>query len=393
MEPSESRQHRALFMVGRDAYHPRAAGGDLQAWQWAVHLASQGWLVEYVAQSAPGLPAEEERDGVRILRRGDGPLLAWRAFRHYRRHAADIDLVYEDPIGSGRTPYLSPLYSRVTVIAVWHQVSADLLRALRPGSVAATMAVVERVLARFYRRSLLWAPSAERAGEVSAELGIPRERIAVVPPTLAHDIVIADAPASTPDQTVLCMGVMRSYKNFEHVVRAMGPVLAQVPQARLVIAGRHGDERYEQALAGEVHALGLGDAVEFRFDVSDDERQRLMRRCAALVLPSLLEGFGIVSIEANAEGTPVIASSGVPVAAVTHEVNGLRYDHGDIPALTGHLVDLLTDQAHRHELGLGAIAHAHGLTVASVSTRFDAVVERAVIESAHRARRRALVSR
>jgi len=378
---------RALFLAGRDGLHPGAAGGDHQAWQWAKHLASSGWTVEYVAQSVPGRPQTEACAGISVLRLGTGPALAWRAAMHYRRNARTIDLVYEDPIGAGRIPYLAPLYSRAPVIAVWHQVSGDLLRSLHPGPVAAAMSLAERAIALCYRRALLWAPSAERAAEITHELRIPRSRIVVVPPTLADGIDVAAQP-SPAARHVLCMGLMRPYKNFEHVIEAMVKVRAEVPSAILVIAGRRSGAAYEDSLRQAVESSGLRSAVQFRFDISDGDRQDLMRQAATLVLPSLLEGFGIVSIEANAEGTPVVASSGVPVAAVEDAVNGLRYPFGDIGALAGCLVRLLKDDDLRHRLGVGAIAHAHALTVDAVAPQFDALVERAMHEGGRSARRR-----
>ncbi len=191
----ESPRRHALFLVGRDAAHPSAAGGDLQAWQWAERMASQGWTVDYVCQSGHGLRPNEEISGINVLRLGAGPLLTLRAASYYRRNSGTVDFVYEDPIGAGRTPYLSPLYSRVPVVAVWHQVSGQLFRSIHGRVTAWAMSSVERGIARFYRKSLRWAPSSERAGEVSTELGIPRNRITVIPPTLPPEFPSLQLPA------------------------------------------------------------------------------------------------------------------------------------------------------------------------------------------------------
>ena len=341
----------ALFLVGRDGMHPGAAGGDLQAWQWANHLVSNGWRVTLIGQSADGLPDTAAAGGVAVLRLGTGARLAWRAFRYYRRYRADIDLVYEDPIGAGRVPYLSPLYARVPVIAVWHQVSADLLRSMHHGAKARVLPAIEKAVARLYRRALFWAPSAERADEIAAELRIDRDRIHVVAPTLATGLEIAEAPEPHDEQTIVCVGVLRTYKHFEHVIEALHLARHRVPDARLVIAGRVGSRDYLDSLHALVERRRLGARVRFEHDLADDARQALMRRATVLVLPSLLEGFGIVSIEANAEGTPVIASSGVPIAAVEHGTNGLRFEFGDVPALADRLTEVLTDSALRDRLG------------------------------------------
>lgn len=377
--PSTENPRRVLFLVGRDALHPGAAGGDLQAWQWAKRMASQGWIVDYVCQSGRGLVERESISGVNIFRLGTGPLLALRAARYYRKHSRAIDFVYEDPIGAGRTPYLSPVYAKVPVLAVWHQVSGLLFTSIHGPVTARAMSSVERGIARFYRRSLLWAPSSERAGEVSVELRIPRERITVLPPTLAAGITIA-TQVSEPADRFLCLGVFRSYKDFGDVIRAMKLVLETAPSARLVVAGRHGSAEYEQELVELAQSLSIADCVEFRFGLTDAERQNLMRQSLALVLPSLLEGFGIVSIEANAEGTPVVASSGVPTAAVEEGVNGLRYPHGDVPALATALMRLISEPGLRNRMAWASLEHASGLTTDAVGPRFDQLVERAITQ-------------
>lgn len=377
----------ALFLVGRDASHPAAAGGDLQAWQWATWLAAKDWDVTYIAQRAPRQSWTETIDGVRVLRLGRGAALALRARSVYRRDRDRWSLVYEDPIGAGRIPYLSPVYSRTPIIAVWHQVSADLLRSMRPGPRAALLALVERSIARLYRRCLFWAPSQERADEIAAEFRIARSRIQVIPPTLAAGLTVAEQPSSPARPLVVCVGVLRTYKNFEHVVEAMPAVLRAVPGTRLVIAGRIGSEAYLDVLRGTVERLGLAAAVEFQHDLSDADRQQLMRSASVLVLPSLLEGFGIVSIEANAEGTPVIASSGVPHAAVEDGVNGLRYEYGDVDALGERIARVLGDDQRRRQLSIGALQHARALTTAMVGPQFDALVLRATGFARARTRR------
>ena len=63
-----------------------------------------------------------------------------------------------------------------------------------------------------------------------------------------------------------------------------------------------------------------------------------------LVLPSAIEGFGMVIIEANACGTPAIASDRIPDDALKHGYNGLRYPFGDIQALSVAMIKLLEDK-------------------------------------------------
>src|SRR6202011_1732558 len=96
-----------------------------------------------------------------------------------------------------------------------------------------------------------------------------------------------------------------------------------------------------------------------------------------LVVPSAVEGFGIVVLEANACGVPVVASSGVPEGAVRHRVNGLRYQFGNIEALSKALIEILTDDALCDELSANAQTFAHRFSWSSVGAQYEHVVQRA----------------
>lgn len=110
---------------------------------------------------------------------------------------------------------------------------------------------------------------------------------------------------------LLFVGVWRQYKNLPRLAQAFDILKEQYHQnLQLVLAGKI-DPFYpeiRQAVLGiknvrEVKALGF---------VSDDDLVVLYRGATAFVLPSLIEGFGLIGLEAQAAGVPVVASN-IPV--------------------------------------------------------------------------------
>ena len=83
---------------------------------------------------------------------------------------------------------------------------------------------------------------------------------------------------------------------------------------------------YSQAgtLRSQVQALDLAGRIIFTGFLPDDEVVVLLNRATALVLPSLMEGFGLPALEAAACGCPVVATTASPLPDVLGEGGNYR---------------------------------------------------------------------
>ncbi len=100
-----------------------------------------------------------------------------------------------------------------------------------------------------------------------------------------------------------------AHKNHEMLLTAFGMYLAQYPDSdlRLVLTGADTGKRRE--LAEAAGRMGLDGRVVFPGYVSDADMGALTQACAALIFPSLFEGFGMPLIEAMTLGRPVLCSN------------------------------------------------------------------------------------
>jgi glycosyltransferase involved in cell wall biosynthesis len=108
-------------------------------------------------------------------------------------------------------------------------------------------------------------------------------------------------------------------------------------------------------------SLGIGSQTTFLGKQSAAEVASLMRGSEFLVLPSRMESFGIVLIEAMACKTPVVATNvgGIP-EIVEHEINGILAEPQDPRALAAAMRRVLTDSALRTtiaENGYSTVMH------------------------------------
>jgi glycosyltransferase involved in cell wall biosynthesis len=138
-------------------------------------------------------------------------------------------------------------------------------------------------------------------------------------------------------------------KGYEYLLAALSDVRARVPHIHCVIVGE-GDAGYQHTLLNLVKDKNLDAVVTFAGFQSDV--LEYMADFDVLVLPSILEGFGIVLLEGMAMGKPVVASrvGGIP-EAVEDGVTGILVPPADSSKLADALVHLLEQPALRHSMG------------------------------------------
>ena len=178
-------------------------------------------------------------------------------------------------------------------------------------------AATARVVTRFHALT-------EHVAEVMAErLGIDRARVDVIPrgrdpATLGVRAAARRAAArrglGVPDRAPVVLAVARHeyQKGLDVLVEAFPAVLAREPGARLLLAGREGNQT--PLLRAAVDRLGLHRQVAFlgsRADVPD-----LLCAADVLVSPSRWEGFCSLLVEAMALEAPIVASDLPPVREV-----------------------------------------------------------------------------
>ncbi len=113
---------------------------------------------------------------------------------------------------------------------------------------------------------------------------------------------------------VLYVGRLVFYKNLQTVINCFDKVIKEIPSAKLVIVG---DGPFRKQL--ESDAIHLEENVVFTGRVSDTEKIRLLHESSFFVFPSLVEGFGIVILEAYTQKKPVLASNVMPLPELVED--------------------------------------------------------------------------
>jgi glycosyltransferase involved in cell wall biosynthesis len=154
-------------------------------------------------------------------------------------------------------------------------------------------------------------------------------------------------PYAGTEPRLLCIGRLIPVKGHLVLLRALAQARGRVPDLALDVAGQG---PLEPALRAYAKELGLSDAVRFLGFVSPI--QAAIAGAAAVVVPSLGEGFGMVALEAMERGRPVIASDvgGLPEIVADGDT-GFVVPAGDAEALAEAMVALASDLGQAAAMG------------------------------------------
>ncbi len=228
----------------------------------------------------------------------------------------------------------------------------------------------ERATRQLRRATLLLASSAATRDDLVRELGIPAERIQVVPLGVDQNVFRSRAVSdefrarhglAADRPYVLHVSTEEPRKNLPTLLRAWRDVVARCPEAVLVKVGAPRYPRERSRMLEQIAALGLGSSVRIVDAVSNDDLVSFYNTATCFAFPSLAEGFGFPVLEAMACGTPVVCSDIPPLA----ELGGpaaLRVPPSDAGALAAALLRILERTGERARLTCAGHAQARCFT-------------------------------
>lgn len=191
------------------------------------------------------------------------------------------------------------------------------------------------------------------------ELGCPPARIAKVTESWDIDGIPLATHHLRAGEPVRVLTVARlvEKKGVEYALRAMAQVRERVPDAR-VRYDLVGDGPLRPHLEALIAELRLADCVELHGALPAEDVRRFMAEAHLLVLPSVQasdgdeEGQGVVLVEAQAAGLPVVATTHGPFPeVVAPDISGFLVPERDPTALADRIVTLIQQPELRCQMG------------------------------------------
>jgi glycosyltransferase involved in cell wall biosynthesis len=349
-----------ILMVGHEWFDDNPGGGGRYLADVARGLAARGHeITALVPRLDPATPAAAEIDGVAVrrfpMRGGAAAMIAGmaRAVPAVVAERGPFDVVHSHFALAGLAPLWHPALARARRVCQfqgpWAGESAvegagRLSAAAKYGIERAAYARCDRfiTLSEAFKDLLARDYGVDPARITAIPAGVDVDRFAPAPDRAALRAALGLGPgpvAFTMRRLVRRMGL-------EVLVAAWAKAVDALPDARLLVAGT-GPLRAE--LEAQAEGLGLADRLRFLGRVSDEVAIAHYQAADLTVVPTLtLEGFGLITVESLACGTPVVGTT----AGATPEILGpldarLLVPPGDVEALAERLRTLLAEPGAR----------------------------------------------
>jgi glycosyltransferase involved in cell wall biosynthesis len=268
-----------------------------------------------------------------------------------------------------------PTFSRARKIVVVHDTIAETFPQLTLPQQKARLFWNAKVrLGRAQADALVTVSEYSRRSIVN-RFGVRPERVFVVGE--ASDSIFQPLEDPQPGPTLRTAGIdhgrrilvyvggFSPHKNLAVLIEAFARLAARpaLGDTLLVMVGEYKREvfhSYFGTIAARVAELGISDRVVFTGYLSDKDLVVLLNLARVLVLPSLMEGFGLPAVEAAACGCPVIATQESPLPELLAG-GGIFFDPCDNTTLEAALETVLESDQLRRAMGAAALQAARRL--------------------------------
>jgi glycosyltransferase involved in cell wall biosynthesis len=366
---------KILIFNWRDPKHPQAGGAEKATYEIARRWVQWGHDVHLVSGGFAGGQKTDDVEGIKITRLGGKYSVYLESALHYcRRLKGKFDVIIDE---TNTVPFFAPLYVRAPHVAFIHQLAANVLFEELPWVPAKSWSFLEPHVLRLYKDTPII--TSESTKEDLLKIGIPERNIHVINYGVDHSVYSPGKEKSLFPH-VFYLGRLKRFKGVHLLIEAMSQVVKEIPDARLSIVG-NGDPDYENELWRLRDSLNLSKNIVFyKYGLDDalSQKVRIMQEAWVLAFPSTREGFGLVVVEANACGTPTVATD-VPGLreTVRNGETGIVVPR-NVDALAYALKRVLSDTELRTKLSNSALAWSMQFDWEKTSEKMIRVLENTI---------------
>ncbi len=170
---------------------------------------------------------------------------------------------------------------------------------------------------------------------------------------------------SKKEQVLMSLGAFKERKGFKWLIKALPEVIKEIPDLKCFIGGGKGvNKDYYDKVVKLAEDLGVSKNIEFFYNVSDEYIGDLYKKSKVFALTPIsrkynFEGFGLIYLEANAHGLPVVGMAGSGVEdAINDGYSGFLAKEKDVKDIANKIIKLFKDENLYQQISQNATAWA-----------------------------------
>ncbi|KKR10657.1 MAG: Glycosyl transferase group 1 [Candidatus Woesebacteria bacterium GW2011_GWA1_39_21] len=332
-----------LIFSWRGPGHPNAGGAEI-----ATHEHSKAWVraghnVFLFTSSFLNCKKQEMIDGVTIVRSGNQVLgvhaaaLVWFLLGKHPK----FDIVVDQFHG---IPFFTVLFVRTKVLAYIHEIAMQVWKQNelpKPYNLIASEfgPKIEPLIFKLYKNvDFLTVSSSTKTDLVL--FGVAKEKIHII----QNGFNSIRVRGVKKQKILTFLGSLAKDKGIEDAIGIFSEVHRKDDSWDFLIVGK-GDSTYTKLLKRKIKKLGLVSKVKFEGFVSERRKFEILAKSFCMINPSIHEGWGLVNIEANSVGTPVV---GYKVKGLIDSVvdgkTGMLFQKGEFHQIAMEIIKLNNDK-------------------------------------------------
>jgi glycosyltransferase involved in cell wall biosynthesis len=360
---------RVLWFNWRDIKHPDAGGAEVLTHEVMRRLIKKGYDMTLFAAQIPSGLRNEKIDDINIIRCGGTYTVYNKAKEYYKKYKNCYDLVIDEINGK---PFLTPKFVKEKpVLALFHQM-------VREEWFYEVHFPLNYILYHYFEKKWLSyyknIPIVTVSNSSKEDLvGIGIKKIFIVSEGL-NVTPLSEVQQKESKPTVVFIGRLKRHKLPHHAIQAFSLIKREIPDAKMWIIG-------DGYMLNELRKTNVKDLI-FYGRVKNDLKYELLSRAHLVLVPSVREGWGLVVIESNAMGTPVVAYD-VPGLrdSVRDGETGLLIKENSPSTLAFSAISLLKDTKRLNLLSSNALAFSKKFSWDNTANEFDRIIKNIISES------------